>query len=457
MPADTPTALAEQGDLNLTELALRHRDNLGGRVRDLVEEDARYFLHQALSTPVMSALRSASRATIVDADGRPLLDMHGNGVHNAGFNNPAVKDAVRRQLDKDMTFCPRRFTSQEAVDLARTLVEAAPQGLSRCLFCPGGSEAVEMALALAKVVTGRFKTVSFWNSFHGAGFAAASVSGEEHFTGGFGPMMPGALKVEFPDYYRNPWGFSNPADVDAECLRQMELVMSREGSIAAVIGEPVSATPCVPSKAYWQGVLALCRKHGALLIFDEIIEGLGRTGRLFACENFVTPDVLVLGKSLGGGLLPFAGIVAREELNAAVHRSVGHYTHEKNSLCCAAALAGLTYIIDNDIPGHAARLGAHCLERLEDMRRRHPLIGNVTGLGLHLGIDLVRDRKTKERAVTEAEAVLYLSLERGVSFKIIDQSVITLRPALVITQEEMDRALDVLDESIGDIERINQY
>jgi 4-aminobutyrate aminotransferase len=379
--------------------------------------------------------------------------MHGNGVHNAGFNNPEVIRAVKAQLNSEMTFCPRRYTNIPAIKLAKKLAEITPGDLCRSLFCPGGSEAIEMALMLAKLVTGNYKTISFWDSFHGAGFGAASISGEEHFSAKLGPMVPGAFHVEFPNYYRNPWGFTSEEAVDAECLRQIEQVMKRNPEMAAVIGEPISATPVVPSRRYWEGVKQLCEHYGALLIFDEIIEGFGRTGKMFACEHYLTPDVLVLGKSLGGGIVPFAGIVTLERYNLGQDRSIGHYTHEKNALCAAAALAEIEYIEKNKLHEHAAELGTYTVQRLNQMKERHPLIGHVMGTGLHLGIDLVKDRRTKERAVDEAEMIMFKCLERGLSFKTIEGNVITLRPALVITKEEMDRALDILDESIDEVER----
>jgi 4-aminobutyrate aminotransferase len=383
--------------------------------------------------------------------------MHGNGVHNAGFNNPAVIQAVKKQLDEGMTFCPRRYTNIPAVKLAKKLAQITPAGLERSLFCPGGSEAIEMALMLAKQVTGRFKTISFWDSFHGAGFGAASIGGEEHFSGGFGPMIPGALRVEFPNYYRNPWGFSRQEDVDAECLRQIELILQREPEMAAIIGEPISATPVIPSRGYWQGVKQLCEQYGALLIFDEIIEGFGRTGKMFACEHFVTPDILVIGKSFGGGLMPFAGIVTADKYNVCRHRSVGHYTHEKNALCSAAALAEIGYIEEHQLCDQAAKLGEYSLKRLNDLQARHPLIGQVAGLGLHIGIDLVSDRKTQKRAIEEAEIIMFKCLEKGLSAKTIEGNVLTLRPALVITEEEMDRAIDIIDEAIGEVEQGKKY
>jgi len=343
------------------------------------------------------------------------------------------------------------------VRLAEKLAEITPGDLCRSLFCPGGTDAIEMAIKLARYVTGRFKTISFWDSFHGAGFGASSVGGEEHFHGGLGPLLPGAYHVEFPNYYRNPWGFESEEEVDAECLRQIELILQREPEMSAILGEPISATPVVPSKRYWEGVRDLCRRYGALLIFDEIIEGFGRTGKMFACEHYLAPDILVLGKSLGGGLVPWAGIVAKEEFNICRGRSVGHYTHEKNALACAAALAEIAYIEKHKLHEHAAALGDHAIGRMNEWKDRHPLIGNVQGTGLHLGVDLVRDRKTKERAVDEAESILFKCMERGVAFKTIEGSVITLRPALVITKEQLDDALDVLEEAIMEVEKGDLY
>jgi 4-aminobutyrate aminotransferase len=209
----------------------------------------------------------------------------------------------------------------------------------------------------------------------------------------------------------------------------------------------------VPSSAYWEGVKNLCRRYGALLIFDEIIEGFGRTGKMFASEHYLTPDVLVLGKSLGGSLVPFAGIVTHDRYNTLAHRSIGHYTHEKNALCAAAALAEIKVIEDQGLVAHAAELGRYTKDRLEEMMERHPLIGHVAGLGLHLGLDLVRNRKTRERAVDEAETVMYKCMEKGLAFKTIEGNVLTLRPALVISREEMDRALGILDAAIDDVER----
>ena len=178
---------------------------------------------------------------------------------------------------------------------------------------------------------------------------------------------------------------------------------------------------------------------------------------MFASEHFITPDVLVLGKSMGGGLLPFAGIVTKQRYDNLKHRSIGHYTHEKNALCSTAALAEIEYIQKNNLVENAARVGAHAMSRLNKLKEKHPLIGNIAGVGLHLGIDLVKDPKTKERAVEEADSIMYKAMERGLAFKTIEGNIITLRPALTITMEEMDRVVDILDDTIGEVENGKLY
>lgn len=405
-------------------------------------------MHQALSTPVMNVLGKTEGPYIYDMQGKAYLDLHGNGVHNAGFSNPYVTQKVIEQLQSSLAFTPRRYTNQPAINLAKKLVDITPDGLSRVLFCPGGSEAIEMAIMLAKQVTGKWKTLSFWDSYHGTGFQSAAVGGEEHFNTGNGPMVPGAFHVEFPNYYRNPWGLTNTDDIDAEYLRQMKIILHRNPDMAAVIGEPISATPVVPSQNYWKEVQALCRQYGMLLIFDEIIEGFGRTGKMFASEHFVTPDVLVMGKTLGGGLMPFAGIVTKEEYNILQHRSIGHFTHEKNPLCCTAGLATIECIEENKLVENSAVLGDYLLQQLAALQETYPIIGNVAGRGLHIGIDLVKNRKTKERAIKEAEIIMYHCMQNGVAFKIIEGNVVTMRPSLVIDKSHCDTIISTLKRAL---------
>jgi len=438
----------EQGDNNSTQNRKIYYQNLDEETKFWIDEDSKYFLHQALSTPVMNVLSKTEGAYIEDLNGKKYLDLHGNGVHNAGFNNPKVVEAVKAQLDASLAFTPRRYTNLPTIKLAKKLIEITPYGLDRVLFCPGGSEAVEMAVMLAKQVTGKWKTISYWDSYHGTGFQASSIGGEEHFTIGQGPMVPGAFHAEFPNYYRNPWGYTDKAEIDREYLRQIKNILHHNPDIAAIIAEPISATPVVPSLEYWQQIQALCEQYNILLIFDEIIEGFGRTGKMFASEHLVTPDILVLGKSLGGGLVPFAGIVTKEKYNVLQHRSIGHFTHEKNPLCSAAGLAEIEYIEEHKLVENAELLGEYLMDRLGELKDIYPLIGNIAGKGFHIGVDLVKNRDTKERAINEAEQIMYDCLEQGVAFKIIEGNIITMRPSLIITKDDCDLIIDSLGNAL---------
>ena len=207
--------------------------------------------------------------------------------------------------------------------------------------------------------------------------------------------------------------------------------------------------PFVPPPGYWKAVREACNAHGTLLIFDEIPTGLGKTGRFFAAEHDgAAPDIVVLGKALGGGVLPIAACVAHERLNVAGAYAYGHYTHEKNPVTAAAALATLQVIEQEGLVENAARVGAHALERLHDLQRRHALIGDVRGRGLLLGLELVTDRAAKSPAADQAEAVLYHAMSNGLSFKTTMGNVLTLTPPLITTVAQMDRAIDILDAAL---------
>ena len=442
-----------EGDVNISpRRAEWQAANLDDKTQALLEEDARYFLHQSLSTPCLNALRACEGIYIEDLQGRRYMDFHGNNVHQVGFANPDVIAAIKEQLD-ELSFCTRRYTNRVAVDLAKKLAELAPGNLSKVLFCPSGTGAIGIALKLARVATGRHKTISMWDSFHGASLDAISIGGEALFRHGIGPLLPGAEHVPPPDEYRCLWGCAERGGCDLKCADYIEYVLEKEGDVAAVIAEPVRSTPYIPRPEYWQAVRQACDRHGALLIFDEIPHALGRTGTMFTCENFdVVPDILVLGKGLGGGIFPLAAVIARDDLDVAPDRALGHYTHEKSPVACAAALATIEYIERHDLAAHARELGRYALARMAEMMERHPLIGDVRGLGLLLGIELVRDRVTKVRAIDEAEAVMYCALSKGLSFKLTMGNILTLTPPLIITREEMDQALAIIDQCLDEVE-----
>ncbi|RVU14955.1 (R)-1-hydroxy-2-aminoethylphosphonate ammonia-lyase [Methylobacterium oryzihabitans] len=450
--ATRSSGIAEsEGDTNLTgRRAAWQARSLDGETRGLLARDARAFLHQSVSTPCLNAIARAEGIWIEDVAGRRYMDFHGNNVHHVGYGHPRVKRAIAEQMDA-LPFAPRRYACAGAVALAERLGALAPGDLGKVLFTTGGSDAIEVAVKVARAATGRHKTLSFWDAFHGAGTGASAMSGEMLFRSGpAGPLVAGALHVAPFGGYRCPYGTDGAEASGRACARMIDYVLSRDGDVAALVAEPTRAVPYVPPPGFWAEVRRICDRHGVLLIFDEIPTGLGKTGRMFSCEHDgVVPDILVLGKGLGGGILPIAAVVADRRLDVGGDWAFGHYTHEKNPVTARAALETLAIIEDEDLVGNAARVGALALDRLEAMKARHPAIGDVRGRGCLIGIELVGDRATREPDADLAEAVLYRALDAGLSFKTTMGNVLTLTPPLVVSEAQMLAALDIVEAAIA--------
>jgi len=437
-----------EGDVNTSQERERWLDNhLSVEARELIEEDARYFLHQSLSSPCLNVLDRCEGSELIDVDGRRYLDFHGNNVHQVGFGHPRVKAAIIEALDQ-MPFCTRRYTNRYAIDLARKLAEIAPGNLKKCLLAPGGAEAISMAIKLARMATGRFKTVSMWDSFHGATLDAISVGGEFIFRNGIGPLLPGCEHVPPPEPQGCPFRCGSVCTM--QCADYVEYVLRKEGDVAAVIAETVRSTGTIPPPEFWQKISAACKKHGALLILDEIPHGLGRTGTMFTCEQYgIVPDILVIGKGLGGASLPLAAMLARADLDIAADRALGHFTHEKNPVLCAAALATIEIIESEGLAQRAATLGASFVEKLKQLQSRYPLIADVRGLGMLVA--LVLRRPDGSPAAREAEQVMYAALRQGLSFKTSMGNTIVLTPPLNIEEAHLDSCVEILDRCFAEL------
>jgi 4-aminobutyrate aminotransferase len=439
-----------ESDTNLTGRRARWQEQtLDPATRALLAADERHFLRQSVSTPCLNAIAKAEGIWIEDLAGRRYMDFHGNNVHHIGYGHPRLKRAIAEQMDA-LPFAPRRYACAPAVELAEKLSTIAPQGSTKVLFTTGGSDAIEVAVKIARTVTGRFKTLSFWDAFHGAGFGASALSGETLFRSGpAAPLIPGANHVAPFGSYRCPYGTTSAEASGEACARMIEYVLEREGDVACLVAEPIRAVPYVPPPGFWQRVRKACDRHGTLLIFDEIPTGLGKTGRMFACDHDgAVPDILVMGKALGGGILPIAAVLAHPRLDVGGDWAFGHYTHEKNPVTARAALTTIQIIEDEDLVANAARVGSMALDRLHSMMDDIPHIGDVRGRGLLVGVELVKDRETREPDNDLAEATMYAALDAGLSFKTTMGNVLTLTPPLTITSDEMQRALSILGDAI---------
>lgn len=429
-----------EGEANLSPEREQWRARqLDETTRAWLARDERHFLHQSLSTPCLNVLAGCEGSWIRDLQGRRFLDFHGNNVHHVGFGNSRVMEAIEHQM-RELSFCTRRYTNLPAIQLAEKLAAIAPGNLNKVLFAPGGTSAVGMALKLARIATGRFKTISLWDSFHGASLDAISIGGEDIFRRGMEPLLPGTLHVSPPNPADCP--FECGRECSNQCARHVDYVMRKEGDVGAVIVETVRATSLIPPPGYLAILREACDRHGALLIFDEIPHALGRTGRMFTCENFgVVPDMLIIGKALGGGIFPLAALLARDHLDIAADGALGHYTHEKNPVACAAALAAIEFIEENHLAERARQLGDYALDQLRGLQSRHSCIRAVRGLGLLMGVEL--------SAQHFAERAMYRSLELGLSFKVTSGTTLTLTPPLTITREELDQAIAILDRALA--------
>lgn len=446
-----PTHFRSEGDVNTTPARQAWNASMDDeRTQTLLKRDSEVFLHQAMSTPCLDTLEAAEGIYIQDATGKKYMDFHGNNVHQLGYGHPHVIKRVQEQIAK-LPFSPRRFTNETAIECAEKLTQICGGELNRVLFAPGGTSAVGMALKLARHITGNYKVVSLWDSFHGASLDAISVGGEACFRQGMGPLMAGVERIPPAVSYRGALPVADGSDV--HYADYLEYVIEKEGGVGAFIAEAVRNTDVqVPSKAYWKRIREICDKHNVMLIIDDIPNGMGRSGEWFTYQAYdIEPDMLCIGKGLGGGLVPIAAMVTKDKYNTAEQISMGHYTHEKSPIGCAAALATMEAIEQDGLLDKAKADSQFMREKLLEMKAKYPVIGDVRGIGMLWGIELVTDHESKARAYDEAEAVLYQCLNNGVSFKVSQGNVIQLSPPLIITREQLTEALAIFEEAIAKV------
>ncbi len=446
-----PIHFRSEGDVNTTPARQAWNASMDDeRTQALLKRDSEVFLHQAMSTPCLDTLEAAEGIYIQDATGKKYMDFHGNNVHQLGYGHPHVIKRVQEQIAK-LPFSPRRFTNETAIECAEKLTQICGGELNRVLFAPGGTSAVGMALKLARHITGNYKVVSLWDSFHGASLDAISVGGEACFRQGMGPLMAGVERIPPAVSYRGAFPVADGSDV--HYADYLEYVIEKEGGVGAFIAEAVRNTDVqVPSKAYWKRIREICDKHNVMLIIDDIPNGMGRSGEWFTYQAYdIEPDMLCIGKGLGGGLVPIAAMVTKDKYNTAEQISMGHYTHEKSPIGCAAALATMEAIEQDGLLDKAKADSQFMREKLLEMKAKYSVIGDVRGIGMLWGIELVTDHESKARAYDEAEAVLYQCLNNGVSFKVSQGNVIQLSPPLIITREQLTEALAIFEEAIAKV------
>lgn len=389
-----------------------------------------------------------------DVDGNRFLDFAaGIAVCSTGHSHPAVVAAIKDAAEKFLHISSD-YWHEGQIRLGEKLNALNPLGEPVLNFyCQSGTEAVEGALKLARYVTGRGRFIGFLGGFHGRTMGSLAVTSSKYTQQkGFFPTMPGVTHVPYPNPYRP---LLAGEDQGAAVLNYIEKVLFATNvppnEVAAVLVEPIQGEGgyLVPPPGFLQGLRALCDRHGILLIFDEVQCGIGRTGKMFACEHFgVRPDIMTLAKGLGSGL-PIGMVVAKRTLMERWQRGAHGNTYGGNPLCCAAALATLD-LVEREYAANAAHVGEYFIEQLRRLQERYPNIGEVRGKGLMIGIELVEDRATKTPAAKLCEATINRAFHNGLILLSCGQSTIRFMPPLMISKANVDEAIGILQSSLDE-------
>ncbi len=425
----------------------------GPRARAVIERDQAVISPSYTRGYPLVASRGEG-AMVEDVDGNRFLDFNaGIAVAATGHCHPQVVEAIERQSRQLIHMSGTDFYYENMVELAEKLAALAPGGVARRVyFGNSGTEAIEAAMKLARYHTGREKFIAFRGAFHGRTLGSLSLTASKAVQRrGFGPLVPGVFHAEFPDSYHRPAGVS-PEDHAMACVHAIERDLFRTvapaDEVAAIVVEPVQGEGgyLIPPRNFLGELKRLAEKHGILLILDEVQSGMGRTGKMWAAEHFgVTPDIFSSAKGIASGL-PLSATIARAEIMnwpPGAHAS----TFGGNPVAVAASLATIR-LLEQELISNAARMGAHLMDRMRAWPQRFPHVGDVRGLGLMIGIEIIHDQHSRERAPELRDRLVTMAFERGLLVLGAGRNSIRLSPPLVITRDQVDFAVDTLEECL---------
>jgi 4-aminobutyrate aminotransferase len=426
----------------------------GPKAKAIIDKDAA-FVSPSYTRDYPLVIARGEGAVVEDVDGNTFLDCAaGIAVNSTGVSHPEVVKAIADQAAKFIHMSGTDFYYEPQVRLAEELSKIVPiAGGVRAFFGNSGTEATEAAIKLSRYFTKRPNVIAFLGSFHGRSLGSLALTSSKSVQRrGFGPLMSGVYHAPFPDTYR----FNGSADACAEAslsfIRDQILVhLTSPDEVAAVVVEPIQGEGgyIVPPAAFLQGLRELTTKHGIMLVLDEVQSGMGRTGKMFASEHFgVTGDIVNIAKGIASGL-PLGITCARAEVMSwppGAHAS----TFGGNPVACAAALVTIRLLREQYVQ-NAAVVGEYLMNGVRELQRKHALIGDVRGRGLMIGVELVRDPKTKERAVEERNAVVQAMFRRGVLILGAGRNAVRFAPPLVLTKDQADTVLRLFDESLSEV------
>jgi 4-aminobutyrate aminotransferase len=394
---------------------------------------------------------------VEDVDGNRYLDfMAGIAVSSTGYSHPAVVAAVKEAADRFLHICGSDFYYEGMAALCERLARIAPgPSRKRVFLTNSGTEATEGAIKLVRYATRRTAIIAFRGAFHGRSTGAVSLtSSKARQHAGFGPLLPDVHHVPFPYRYRCQF-CADQEDCNRGCIGSIEELFSRQvdpGDVAAIFVEPILGEGgyVIPPPGWLRDLRELCDRHGILLVADEVQSGVGRTGKMWACEHEgVEPDILLTAKGLGSGM-PIGAFIARESISTWERGSHGS-TFGGNPVCCAAALATLD-LVERELMANAVKMGDRLLAGLRKLETKHACIGDVRGLGLMVGVEFVKDRRTREPASELLESLVLNAFQRGLLLLGAGKSALRLAPPLVVDQQDVDTALGILDGLLGELD-----
>jgi len=423
---------------------------------DTIQKYKDYVMTGFVKSVVPLVVDHAQGAVITDVNGRDYIDCFaGISVVNTGHCNPQVVAAAKAQMDKLVHCGSYIYHAQPVADLAEKLAQVAPAGLTKTFFGNGGAEAIEGAMKLARLYTGKQEFISLYASFHGRSWGALSVTGNQERKKRGGPYASGVAFVPAPYVYRSQW-HDDPEECGRQCANAIDDVVrfATSGDVAAFIAEPVLGEGgiLVPPRNYFKEVKKILDRHGILFIADEVQSGFARTGKMFAIEHYgVVPDILVTAKGIAAGF-PLSAFTSRPEIAAAFKPGDHLSTFGGNPISCAAALANIEFIQKESLAARAAETGCYAIANLRELAKLHPIIGDIRGLGLMIGVELVRD-KALTPARSEADAIRDSLLKKGVLVGLggVYGNVIRFQPPLVITHQQIDRAIDAFAAALREV------
>jgi len=401
----------------------------------------------------------AKGAKVVDIEGNEFIDfLSSAAVINVGHNHPKVVKAVNDQVNKFIHYTPAYMYHKPHIELAEKLAEITPGNFEkRVAYGLSGSSSVDGPIKAARCFTKRKKIISFLRSYHGTTFGALSVSGYgTEMRRGMEPMVPEVEFIPYPDCYRC-LNNKKRTDCNLACLKyfenMLETVVPPE-EVAAIIFEPMQgdAGIIVPPQEYYDKLIGICKRYGILVIADEVQTGFGRTGKMFACEHFgIEPDIIVMGKAIASGM-PLSAIVARKEIFESWGAPVHFFNTAGNAVSCSASIATIDVINDEKLLDNANTQGDYIISRFRALMEKYNCIGDVRGTGMFIGVDIVKDRNTKERDVNKTAKICWRCWEKGLILAFFSGSVLRVEPPLCLSREEAEKAMDIIEKAIAEVE-----